>query len=139
MHSSPLMRCPIFRSSFNGCHPPRLRIRPPRPNRDAAPCLHLSPEIPCTVCERLTYSRKTTLKRGLCPAGADFDGHQRTMAADGITVQPGKIRLETGSQGIQMNVAYQFPQVGVLLAQNRFIAVLKQLAVPFVRPLKLTT
>jgi hypothetical protein len=61
------------------------------------------------------------------------------MAADGITVQPGKIRLETGSQGIQMNIAYQFPQVGVLLAQNRFIAVLKQLAVPFVHPLKLTT
>lgn len=58
------------------------------------------------------------------------------MAADGITVQPGKIRLETGSQGIQMNVAYQFPQGGVLLAQNRFIAVLKQLAVPFVAPVE---
>ncbi len=50
------------------------------------------------------------------------------MPTEGVKVQPDNILHKTDPQGIQTNIAHQLPQVGALLALNRFIAVLEQLA-----------
>ncbi len=48
------------------------------------------------------------------------------MPGPSVAVEGGKIRHEPGPQRIEMDVAHQFEQVGILLADDRFVAVLKK-------------
>jgi hypothetical protein len=56
------------------------------------------------------------------------------VTAKGVFVQGLNVFCQPCTDGIQMNVSYQFKQVGVLLTQYGLIAVLKQMPTPAVAP-----
>ena len=51
------------------------------------------------------------------------------MATVGVIIKLFEILNYFSAQGVEVNVAYQFQQIGVFLAQDGFIAILKQVAV----------
>jgi hypothetical protein len=61
---------------------------------------------------------------------------QRAMATVSISIQLLKVANNSSSQRIEMNVAHQFLEVDVLLAENRFIPVLKQMSASVVAPVE---
>ena len=58
------------------------------------------------------------------------------MAAKWIGPQRIHIRNQLGSQRIQMNVPHQLEQIGIFLAQDRFVAVLKQVSMASMAPVE---
>ena len=49
------------------------------------------------------------------------------MSAVRIGIQFSEIRYQFGAKGVQVNIANQLQKIGVFLAQDGFIAVLKQM------------
>ena len=62
--------------------------------------------------------------------------HDHTMTTKRVFPQGIHIRNQFGPQRIQMNVAHQFEQIGIFLAQDRFVPVLEQVPMAAVVPLK---
>jgi hypothetical protein len=60
------------------------------------------------------------------------------MARVGIPGKIGKLFDNPCSQGIEMNVADEFRQIGVFLAENGLIPILEELAVAVMPLLKVT-
>ena len=61
--------------------------------------------------------------------------HDHAMTAKRVFPQGIHIR-KSGPQRIQMNVAHQFEQIEIFLAQDRFVPVLEQVPMAAVVPLK---
>jgi hypothetical protein len=53
-----------------------------------------------------------------------------------IAVQVSQVCHESRTDGIQVDIPYKFAEVGILFANNGLVAVLKEVAVPFVAPIK---
>ncbi len=59
------------------------------------------------------------------------------MSGPGVAVESGEIRYQTGPQRIKVDVADQFEEIGILLADDRFVPVLKKLARPMMLPVEI--
>jgi len=58
--------------------------------------------------------------------------HQCTVPGIRIPVQFSNIRDNAGPDRVQVNIANQFPKIGIFLADNGFVPILKKVAVTFV-------
>jgi hypothetical protein len=59
-----------------------------------------------------------------------IQAHDGTMTRPGIPVQLPQILNHPSSQRIQVNVSHEFQQVRILLANNRFVTILEEVATP---------
>jgi hypothetical protein len=58
------------------------------------------------------------------------------MTCPAIVAQSSHVTHHACSQGIQVNVARQFQQVGIVLTDDRLISILKEMAMPLVSQVK---
>ena len=58
--------------------------------------------------------------------------HHKGMPAPRITIQAGKIVDQARPEWIEVNVTDQFLEIDLLIAKDRFVAVLEKVAFPFV-------
>ena len=72
---------------------------------------------------------------GRLPRAGD-DPEESTVAAPGVPLQGAEILDHAGAQGVQVEVADEFQEVGLLLHDNGFEPVLEQVAHPVVSPVE---
>lgn len=60
-----------------------------------------------------------------------FPAHDDAVPAPGVSIKPPQALHRLRSQRIEMDVANQFPKIGIFFTHDGFVSVLKQMAVAF--------
>jgi hypothetical protein len=58
------------------------------------------------------------------------------MAGPEKVFETADLRDKTGTQGIQVDIAYEFEKIRIFFAKDRFVAVLEKMAYPSMTPVE---
>jgi hypothetical protein len=56
-----------------------------------------------------------------------------------VAVEGGHVRQQAGAHGVEVDIAHEFQEVGVLLHNDRLEPILKEVTVAMVAPVELTS